>query len=64
MPWMQSLSNALDFLSRAVALDHAITEGRMTPEEQAAAVRAFLLAPRTDKVSPRNNTDHSTAPAW
>jgi hypothetical protein len=64
MRWMQTLSNAIDFLARAVALDRAITEGRMTPEEQAAAVRVFLHPPRQDEVSPRHEADPSAAPAW
>ena len=47
MSWFQALSDTIDFLSRAASLSRAVSERRMTPEEQSAAVREFLLqAPR------------------
>lgn len=63
MSWLQTLSDAVDFLTRAAALDRAIFEGRMTPEEQAAAVREFLLTPPRRAVSAHPAQDPALAPA-
>lgn len=63
MSWLQTLSDAVDFLTRAAALDRAIFEGRMTPEEQSAAVREFLLAPPRRAVPARPTQEPVFAPA-
>lgn len=53
MSWFHSLSDTIDFLSNAASLSRAVSERRMTAEEQSAAVREFLLQTPRRVVSDR-----------